>query len=113
MGGVLKGKKGQGLPMTEIILAIIVLIVLVVLVLIFTGKIGEWRIKTEDIGNIEKFAGGESDVGGACLLDDGDIGSCQSSCEPPALKVGKQALRASKERLCKFGLVCCTFAGTH
>ena len=46
-------KKGQGLPLTTIVIAILVLVVLVVLVAIFTGNI----IKTDDNireqGNVE------------------------------------------------------------
>ena len=44
-------KKGQGLPLNAIIIAILVLIVLVVLALVFTGKItvfGENTKKAED-----------------------------------------------------------------
>jgi len=33
-------KRGQGLPLNTIIIAVIVLIVLVILIVIFTGKIG-------------------------------------------------------------------------
>jgi hypothetical protein len=42
---MVKNKKGQGLPLNTIIIAIIVLVVLVVLVAVFTGRIG--RVDTQ------------------------------------------------------------------
>jgi uncharacterized membrane protein YqiK len=36
------GKKGQGLPLNTIIIAIIVIVVLVVIILIFTGQLGDF-----------------------------------------------------------------------
>ncbi len=99
-------KRGQGLPITTIILAILVLIVLVVLILIFTGKIGEWRLQTEQVGSIERFAGGERDVGESCALEEGGSGQCRNICEKGE-QVGKQARNAQRDNLCKFGLFCC------
>lgn len=99
-------KRGQGLPITTIIIAILVLIVLVVLILIFTGKIGEWRTQTEQVGSIERFAGGERDVGEACALEEGSDGKCRNICEKGE-QVGKQSRNAQRDNLCKFGLFCC------
>lgn len=102
-------KRGQGLPITTIIIAILVLIVLVVLILIFTGKIGEWRTQTEQVGSVERFAGGEQDVEGKCDLDGGSTGTCRTLCKTDE-KVGRQSRDARRDNLCKFGLFCCTEA---
>jgi len=48
----LLNKRGQGLSLTIIIVAIIALIVATVLIMIFTGKIGDIREGTDDL--IEK-----------------------------------------------------------
>ncbi|HLC19883.1 MAG TPA: hypothetical protein VJK72_03115 [Candidatus Nanoarchaeia archaeon] len=46
-------KKGQGLPLTTIVIAILVLVVLVVLVAIFTGQIGRTDQNLQQQGNVE------------------------------------------------------------
>ena len=43
-------KRGQGLSLTIIIVAILALVVAAVLIMIFTGKIGEIRKQADDIG---------------------------------------------------------------
>jgi hypothetical protein len=45
-------KKAQGLSLNAIIVAILVLLVLVVLSLIFTGKLGNFRMASEDCSTI-------------------------------------------------------------
>lgn len=98
-------KKGQGLSIETIILAILVLVVLVVLILIFTGKIGEWRVQTEEVGSLERLAGGEQDSDQFCLLEDGP-GTCRRACTSEE-SAGKQSATADQSSLCKFGLFCC------
>lgn len=46
-------KRGQGLPLTTIVIAIIVLVVLVLLVAIFTGSIGRTERDLQQQGNVE------------------------------------------------------------
>mgnify|MGYP001578352020 CR=1 FL=1 len=46
-------KRGQGLPLTTIVIAIIVLVVLVLLVAIFTGQIGRVDRQLVEQGNVE------------------------------------------------------------
>lgn len=41
-GVCMKNKKGQGISINTIIIAIIALVVLVLLIAIFTGKMGQW-----------------------------------------------------------------------
>ncbi len=100
-------KKGQGLSTETIIIAILVLIVLVVLIMIFTGKIGQWRVQTEEVGALERYAGGEADVGSSCSLE-GEVfsGTCRATCEEGEER-GKQSSKAERSSLCKFGLACC------
>ena len=51
-------KKGQGLSINTIIIAIIVLVVLVVLVMIFTGYFGQW---TKSVASCQS-------EGGTCMV---------------------------------------------
>ena len=99
-------KKGQGLSIETIVIAVIVLIVLVVLIMIFTGKIGEWTTQTREVGDIKQFAGGEVSDDGNCMLDTGLFGICKTVC-PEGRKAGKQSLSATPDQLCKFGYFCC------
>jgi hypothetical protein len=46
-------KRGQGLPLNTIIVAIIVLVVLVVLIAIFTGRIGIFEKQVDEQSKIE------------------------------------------------------------
>ena len=46
-------KKGQGLPLTTIVIAMLVLVVLVVLVAIFTGQTGRFDRNIQQQGNVE------------------------------------------------------------
>ncbi len=100
-------KKGQGLSTETIIIAILVLIVLVVLILIFTGKLGQWRVQTEEVGALERFAGGDVDVGGSCSLE-GQFGggTCRATCQEGEGRA-VQSSKAERSSLCKFGLACC------
>ncbi|MBI4441048.1 hypothetical protein HY639_02680 [Candidatus Woesearchaeota archaeon] len=99
-------KKGQGLPLEVIIVGVVVLIVLVIIILIFTGKMGEFRVKSEEVGSLERFAGGELDVDGSCSLEVG-LGTCRTSCQQTE-KIGKYASTAKPGEKCKLGLSCCT-----
>lgn len=49
-------RKGQGLSLTTIIVAVIALVVLVVLVMIFTGRIGIFEEKVGEVGEDELIA---------------------------------------------------------
>ncbi len=62
-------KKGQGLPLQTIIIAIICLLVLVVLIAIFTGKIRGW---SEGSGSCDAV-GGAIVLNAACNVDNGDF----------------------------------------
>ncbi len=46
-------KKGQGLPLNTIIIAIIVLVVLVIIIAIFTGRIGIFQQQVDEQSKIE------------------------------------------------------------
>ena len=48
-------KRGQGLPLNTIIIAIIVLVVLVVLIAIFVGRIGKTEQDLDREGNLESI----------------------------------------------------------
>ena len=65
-------KKGQGLSLNTIIIAIIVLIVLVVLVMIFTGYFG--KIFTPSVSSCVTQGGSCVDTATACQTSFGDQG---------------------------------------
>jgi hypothetical protein len=67
------GKKGQGLPLNTIIIAIIVIVVLVVIILIFTGQLGDFG----------KAANACVQAGGYCTEDDNCDGEFQRKLTDP------------------------------
>jgi len=71
-------KKGQGLPLTTIIIAAVGLIVLVVLVAIFTGRIGGFGKGVETAGTLQ--------CNDACIAS----GFSQGATQPTALADGAQ-----------------------
>ena len=69
-------KRGQGLSLTIIIVAILALIVAAVLIMIFTGKIGEIRKSTEELGEKQKCPEGyEGKVSATCKAEDALYGN--------------------------------------
>lgn len=62
-------KKGQGLPLQTIIIAILALLVLVVVIAIFTGKIRGWGQQSNTCEGI----GGQLVQTSACSIADGHI----------------------------------------
>ena len=87
------GKKGQGLSINTIIIAIIVLVVLIVLVMIFTGYFSGW---TENVAScssqggscgegyvcIGPFGNEVNQLEGRCLDSDGEIDETSICCPP-------------------------------
>ncbi len=69
---MMQNKKGQGLPLNVIIIAVLVLIVLVVLVIIFSGKIGKFSSSTSDTQ--KQFDTGVCDIPGTGRY-------CAGACE--------------------------------
>ena len=85
-------KKGQGMSINVIIIAVLALLVLVVLAFIFTGKIGQFATTT---ANCESISGNvcESDCAyldgsyvqdnsRVCLDDDGEVDTNEVCCIP-------------------------------
>ena len=77
---MLNSKKGQGLSLNTIIIAIIVLVVLVVIVMIFTGVIG--TVFVPGISSCEQ-KGGTCDKGDDCGgSNSGYVKAIGSHCSP-------------------------------
>ena len=83
-------KKGQGMSINVIIIAVLALLVLVVLAFIFTGKIGKFSATTADC---TKIAGGKCEVdcsylgsnyvqdsSRVCLDNNGDVDTSEVCC---------------------------------
>ena len=104
-------RKGQGLPLNTIIIAIIVLVVLVVIVAIFTGRIGKFETS---LSSEEQ----QAKVQAEALKSSGNLqtGECGTSngeglCTAPANCAYGNLLRqppsANPDEWCVQGLVCC------
>ncbi len=82
-------KKGQGMSINVIIIAVLALLVLVVLAFIFTGKIGQFATTTANCesisGNVCDYScssGYVQDNSRSCLDDDGEVDTSQVCCIP-------------------------------
>ena|SRR3989338_3813458 len=95
-------RKGQGLPLNTIIIAIIVLVVLVVIVAIFTGSLADWQQKLKER---QSKAEAEAEQLGAVATSCGsdNAGICVGGTACP---VGKSAIMSAPQ--CTIGFVCCT-----
>ena len=69
---MLFNKKGQGLPLNTIIIAILVIVVLVVIILMFTGQMGNFLRGTAE-GNACRSEGGACIVSGVCEAQGGEV----------------------------------------
>jgi len=113
------GKKGQGLPLNTIIIAIIVLVVLVVLVAVFTGRIGGFETdlsKQSDEAKVQAEAlrsFGTVEAGESCGIPDPEnpAGASKTGlCSQPTQCAFGDVLRVSRgqsQPVCVQGLVCC------
>jgi len=81
-------KKGQGLPLNTIIIAIIVIIVLVVIILITTGQLAKWQETLRGGGSEAEMCSGP----GFFCSPTGDCGATAT------INTGKK---------CPVGQVCC------
>lgn len=64
-------KRGQGLSLTIIVVALLALIVAAVLIMIFTGKIGEIRKSADELGEKQPCPNGyEGKISATCKADD-------------------------------------------
>lgn len=98
-------KKGQGLPLNVIVIAIIVLVVLVVLIAIFTNRIVIFDQGVDRQGKV-----GLADLKASCnVLTDGKpvTGSCEQSCGTDQKNLGNNWEGTSPSFWCRPGLVCC------